>query len=293
MMMMSCGERNNIRYPFTASQWQELEQQALVFKYMVSGMPIPPDLIFTVRTSLDSSLSSKLLLHQSPQLGWNGYQIAGFGRKIDPEPGRCRRTDGKKWRCSKDAYPDSKYCERHMHRGRNRSRKPVENNNNNISSPKTTEKSAMNNLSTTPFSSSQDQSINNNISTKFFLDSNDYTYSPYKPYSHGNGDGLKRESDDKHGIFSGAQLGFSLSQLKENNKAYSYYSSSSSSAGLGNHYYNNIGKDNTNNINVNDQPSKKVMHHFLDEWSPKDNDNTQLSMSIPNSSLHDFFMTQK
>lgn len=50
----------------------------------------------------------------------------GLGRKIDPEPGRCRRTDGKKWRCSKEAFPDSKYCERHMHRGRNRSRKPVE-----------------------------------------------------------------------------------------------------------------------------------------------------------------------
>lgn len=49
-----------------------------------------------------------------------------FGKKFDPEPGRCRRTDGKKWRCSKDAHPDSKYCERHMHRGRNRSRKPVE-----------------------------------------------------------------------------------------------------------------------------------------------------------------------
>ncbi|XVF48911.1 hypothetical protein PTKIN_Ptkin03bG0226100 [Pterospermum kingtungense] len=50
----------------------------------------------------------------------------GLGRKVDPEPGRCRRTDGKKWRCSKEAYPESKYCERHMHRGKNRSRKPVE-----------------------------------------------------------------------------------------------------------------------------------------------------------------------
>jgi hypothetical protein len=49
-----------------------------------------------------------------------------FGKKLDPEPGRCRRTDGKKWRCSKEAAPDSKYCERHMNRGRNRSRKPVE-----------------------------------------------------------------------------------------------------------------------------------------------------------------------
>ncbi|KAL6974604.1 hypothetical protein U1Q18_028787 [Sarracenia purpurea var. burkii] len=58
-------------------------------------------------------------------VGWNCFQM-GFGRKIDPEPGRCRRTDGKKWRCSKEAFPDSKYCERHMHRGRNRSRKPVE-----------------------------------------------------------------------------------------------------------------------------------------------------------------------
>lgn len=48
------------------------------------------------------------------------------GKKIDPEPGRCRRTDGKKWRCSKDAHPDSKYCERHMNRGRYRSRKLVE-----------------------------------------------------------------------------------------------------------------------------------------------------------------------
>lgn len=45
---------------------------------------------------------------------------------MDPEPGRCRRTDGKKWRCSRDVVAGNKYCERHMHRGKNRSRKPVE-----------------------------------------------------------------------------------------------------------------------------------------------------------------------
>ncbi|EHA8591726.1 growth-regulating factor 7-like [Cocos nucifera] len=49
-----------------------------------------------------------------------------FSSNTDPEPGRCRRTDGKKWRCSRDAAPDQKYCERHLHRGRPRSRKPVE-----------------------------------------------------------------------------------------------------------------------------------------------------------------------
>ncbi|CAK7352478.1 unnamed protein product [Dovyalis caffra] len=116
------------RFPFTASQWQELEHQALIYKYMVSGIPIPPDLLFTIKRGgcLESSLSSKLYPRQPPpHFAWSCFQM-GLGRKIDPEPGRCRRTDGKKWRCSKEAYPDSKYCERHMHRGKNRSRKPVE-----------------------------------------------------------------------------------------------------------------------------------------------------------------------
>ncbi|KAI9125399.1 hypothetical protein K1719_004015 [Acacia pycnantha] len=84
--------------PFTAAQWTELEHQALIFNFQLM-MPVP---------------------HSA--LGYSSY----FGKKIDPEPGRCRRTDGKKWRCSRDAHPDSKYCERHMIRRRHRSRKPVE-----------------------------------------------------------------------------------------------------------------------------------------------------------------------
>ncbi|XP_021683187.2 growth-regulating factor 5 isoform X2 [Hevea brasiliensis] len=119
-MMNATNTRN--RSPFTPTQWQELEHQALIYKYMVSGVPIPPELIYSVKRSLESSLASRLFPHQ-PR--WGCFQV-GFGRKADPEPGRCRRTDGKKWRCSKEAFPDSKYCERHMHRGRNRSRKPVE-----------------------------------------------------------------------------------------------------------------------------------------------------------------------
>ncbi|KAI4377472.1 hypothetical protein MLD38_015090 [Melastoma candidum] len=118
------------RFPFTASQYQELEHQALIFKYIISGMQIPPELLFSMkRTSfLDSPFSSpgsKFQPHQPQHAGWNCFQM-GLGKKIDLEPGRCRRTDGKKWRCSKEAYPDSKYCERHMHRGKNRSRKHVE-----------------------------------------------------------------------------------------------------------------------------------------------------------------------
>ncbi|KAM0832849.1 hypothetical protein ACQ4PT_064640 [Festuca glaucescens] len=43
-----------------------------------------------------------------------------FGKTPEPEPGRCRRTDGKKWRCWRKTIPNEKYCERHMHRGRKR-----------------------------------------------------------------------------------------------------------------------------------------------------------------------------
>lgn len=35
----------------------------------------------------------------------------------EPEPGRCRRTDGKKWRCKCAVLAGQKYCATHMHRG--------------------------------------------------------------------------------------------------------------------------------------------------------------------------------
>ncbi|XP_062220462.1 growth-regulating factor 1-like [Phragmites australis] len=132
MMMMSGragGGGGAGRYPFTATQWQELEHQALIYKCLAAGKPIPSYLMPPLRRILDSALatSPSLAFPPQPSLGWGCFGM-GFSRKADedPEPGRCRRTDGKKWRCSKEAYPDSKYCEKHMHRGKNRSRKPVE-----------------------------------------------------------------------------------------------------------------------------------------------------------------------
>ncbi|XP_059306556.1 growth-regulating factor 4-like isoform X1 [Lycium ferocissimum] len=118
-MGVGVGYDYGFRPPFTAVQWQELEHQAMIYKYLVAGLPVPPDLVAPIRRSFNA-ISARFFNH--PSLGYCSY----YGKKFDPEPGRCRRTDGKKWRCSKDAHPDSKYCERHMHRGRNRSRKPVE-----------------------------------------------------------------------------------------------------------------------------------------------------------------------
>lgn len=47
------------RIPFTESQWEELENQALVFKYLASNVPVPPHLLFLIkRPFLFSSSSS-------------------------------------------------------------------------------------------------------------------------------------------------------------------------------------------------------------------------------------------
>ncbi|RZS09694.1 hypothetical protein BHM03_00040798 [Ensete ventricosum] len=112
-----------IRGPFTPSQWLELEHQALIYKYLVANVPIPATLLVPIRRSLNASgfLSSS----SGGTLGWGQFYV-GYSGNADPEPGRCRRTDGKKWRCSRDAVADQKYCERHMNRGRHRSRKHVE-----------------------------------------------------------------------------------------------------------------------------------------------------------------------
>ncbi|CAN6214663.1 unnamed protein product [Urochloa humidicola] len=137
-MMLSGGQHGGGRRLFTQSQWQELEHQALIYKYMASGAPVPHDLVLPLRlaTGVDTAPSLAFPPHTtttttSPTLGyWGCYGGGGgaqFGRKVeDPEPGRCRRTDGKKWRCSREAHGESKYCEKHIHRGKSRSRKPVE-----------------------------------------------------------------------------------------------------------------------------------------------------------------------
>ncbi|RVW57399.1 Growth-regulating factor 1 [Vitis vinifera] len=121
------GAFAGVRGPFTPSQWIELEHQALIYKYITANVPVPSNLLIPIRKSLNpfglSGSSSTSLAHNS--LSWGSFHL-GFSGNTDPEPGRCRRTDGKKWRCSRDAVADQKYCERHINRGRHRSRKPVE-----------------------------------------------------------------------------------------------------------------------------------------------------------------------
>ncbi|GAB4852404.1 hypothetical protein Ancab_016596 [Ancistrocladus abbreviatus] len=116
-----------VRGPFTPSQWLELEHQALIYKYIIANVPIPPNLLIPIRKAIETaafySFTGGPLGPNT--LGWGPFHL-GLANSTDPEPGRCRRTDGKKWRCTRDAVTDQKYCERHMNRGRHRSRKHVE-----------------------------------------------------------------------------------------------------------------------------------------------------------------------
>lgn len=116
-----------MRFPFTPAQWQELERQAMIYKYMMASVPVPPDLLIHINSTGSRYLTDvSAAVASQAHLGRNSCFNLRFSNSTDPEPGRCRRTDGKKWRCSRDVAPDQKYCERHMHRGRPRSRKPVE-----------------------------------------------------------------------------------------------------------------------------------------------------------------------
>ncbi|CAM8876893.1 hypothetical protein QQ045_020922 [Rhodiola kirilowii] len=109
---------------FTDMQRMELEQQARIFNYIQSGLQVPYPILYPVWKSVARSIDCSNfpfipnLMGGSVGLSWMGSS--------DPEPGRCKRTDGKKWRCAKEALPNHKYCERHLHRGRRRSRKLVE-----------------------------------------------------------------------------------------------------------------------------------------------------------------------
>ncbi|XP_047323750.1 growth-regulating factor 3-like [Impatiens glandulifera] len=147
--------RMRFQPPFTPSQLQELEHQALIYKYMVAGAPVSSELLIPILQSLDSS-SPRFFHHSSV-----GYS-SNFGKKLDPDLGRCKRTDGKKWRCSKDATPDSKYCERHMNKGRNRSRKLVESQTNFKSPPTVVSSYGGSNVGSSSFQNLLGSSIVNN-----------------------------------------------------------------------------------------------------------------------------------
>ncbi|KAD5508303.1 hypothetical protein R6Q59_031118 [Mikania micrantha] len=102
---------------FTFMQMEELKLQALIYKYMEAGLPVPSHLILPIWNSVIASITGS---------GCDRSLYDNYKNTMEAEPGRCKRTDGKKWRCGKQVVSGYKYCERHLHRGRSQSRKDVE-----------------------------------------------------------------------------------------------------------------------------------------------------------------------
>ncbi|KAL8114513.1 growth-regulating factor 12-like [Apium graveolens] len=109
--------RSRSKCSFSFLQIEELRDQVLIYKFIESGIPVPHHLLLPICKSVAHSLSDL------KGLGFvGGLDCCNHRKNMEPEPGRCRRTDGKKWRCNKDvARPDQKYCKRHLHRGGSRS----------------------------------------------------------------------------------------------------------------------------------------------------------------------------
>eukprot|EP00250_Pteridium_aquilinum_P013874 c21627_g1_i1 orf=192-2849(+) len=97
---------------FTQDQWAELRQQTYVLKHVAAGNTPPSALLLPMGCKVENV--GPINLGSNPGSFYLGL--------ADSQPGRCRRTDGKKWRCGRLVVPDQKYCERHMHRGRGRSK---------------------------------------------------------------------------------------------------------------------------------------------------------------------------
>ncbi|KAG6573628.1 Growth-regulating factor 6, partial [Cucurbita argyrosperma subsp. sororia] len=112
------GGRN--RLPFTGFHSLQLSGKSWSTKPSSSSTWPPASLSHPICSSPSTQPLSTLLsfppsFPTNMHVGWNYLQM-GYGRKIDPKPRRCRRTDGKKWRCSKEAFQASKYYERHAPR---------------------------------------------------------------------------------------------------------------------------------------------------------------------------------
>ncbi|KAH7404810.1 hypothetical protein KP509_15G044200 [Ceratopteris richardii] len=118
---VTCFNQDPAPSLFSQEQLLELAQQTYIWKLFAAGLTPPHILLLPIINSVAAmGRIGFTSMHLASNAGLFG--VGGLRGTIDPEPGRCRRTDGKKWRCAREVVADQKYCERHMHRGRHRAR---------------------------------------------------------------------------------------------------------------------------------------------------------------------------
>ncbi|ESQ46203.1 hypothetical protein EUTSA_v10000124mg [Eutrema salsugineum] len=262
-----------VKGPFSLTQWAELEQQALIYKYITANVPVPSSLLLSLKKSFFpyGSLPPN-------SFGWGSFHLGFSGGNMDPEPGRCRRTDGKKWRCSRDAVPDQKYCERHINRGRHRSRKPVEGQNGHNTNPAAASTAAAASKAAANTVAAMRGSDNNNsltaVGTQHHANPTDSLANRVQNSRGGSvfPATMNLQPKDSHQKQSNNPFEFGLissdSLLNPSNKQQPSYANSSK--GFGSYLdFSNQAKHSENHNNVDSWPEE-----LKSDW-------TQLSMSIP------------
>lgn len=69
---------DGLRPLFTPVQWQELEHQALIYKYLIAGVPVPSELVVPIRRSLEA-LPTRFLHHSACKNGnWMYIHISAL-----------------------------------------------------------------------------------------------------------------------------------------------------------------------------------------------------------------------
>ncbi|KFK32783.1 hypothetical protein AALP_AA6G287800 [Arabis alpina] len=263
-----------VKGPFSLTQWAELEQQALIYKYITANIPVPSSLLLSLKKSFFpyGSLPPN-------SFGWGSFHLGFSGGNMDPEPGRCRRTDGKKWRCSRDAVPDQKYCERHINRGRHRSRKPVEGQNGH----NTTNAAAA-------ASTAASKAVATTVVAMRGSDNNNSLASVGNHHLHANPstDSLaNRVQISRGGSVYPASMNLQLkeSHPKQSNNPFEFGLISSDSLLNPSHKqasYANSSKGFGSYLDFSNQAKHSGNHHNVDSWPEElKSDWTQLSMSIP------------
>ncbi|KAM0015626.1 putative transcription factor interactor and regulator C3H-WRC/GRF family [Helianthus debilis subsp. tardiflorus] len=58
----STGSNTTGKVLFTATQWQELERQMMIYKYIMASIPVPPQLLIPLSTQSNSTFSFLLIL---------------------------------------------------------------------------------------------------------------------------------------------------------------------------------------------------------------------------------------
>lgn len=52
----------SLGFPFTNAQWKELERQAMIYKYLMSSVPVPPHLLIPTAASLSPCMSHSFIM---------------------------------------------------------------------------------------------------------------------------------------------------------------------------------------------------------------------------------------